>query len=425
MEKYKATFFFKSRSESIGFKLESHVKDTIDVFTSELLNIFTPNSEKGKTTIKIYNPLIYDIKIIEKVYAFVIYWEESFPSIAALKSFFNRLKQDDLYVILYNIDLSTELSIYLSTHLEAWETDNDVKEKWRKQMEIYGKTFENYITKSAGSNRLAIGDPMKKERVCRFCQKSVPNVSFNKKAHAISEALGNKNVILYDECDLCNEKFGRNIEGDLITYLKLFRTFFGVNGKGGRKKIKGKNFEAFKDNENKIQINFKSIDDRPKVGEKYNLKLDFEEKIINQNIYKTLCKYFLSVIDTNQLENFEKTIKWIKNEFDVEQLPLIGEAINYQTFRYHPELIYFLRKSENNSSIPFAVCQFFFTCKMFLYIIPFSKKDTQTFDHDIDWKEIMKSLSHLQFQDWSFNDYSSKSPKAFTVRLNSNIETKE
>lgn len=49
-----------------------------------------------------------------------------------------------------------------------------------------------------------IGEPDENKRICRFCGKSVPRVSFKKIAHAIQDALGNKLLFCYEECDTCN-----------------------------------------------------------------------------------------------------------------------------------------------------------------------------------------------------------------------------
>jgi hypothetical protein len=42
----------------------------------------------------------------------------------------------------------------------------------------------------------------------------------------------------------------------------------------------------------------------------FKLKLETNQKITAQNIYKTLTKYALGVVDKAYLENFVETIKW-------------------------------------------------------------------------------------------------------------------
>lgn len=82
----------------------------------------------------------------------------------------------------------------------------------------------------------------------------MPEVTYSQKAHAISEALGNKTVILFDECDNCNEKFSKSLEPQIVEYLSLFRTMFGVKGKRGDTKYKGYNFSISKTKDVKIEL---------------------------------------------------------------------------------------------------------------------------------------------------------------------------
>ncbi|WP_456438764.1 HNH endonuclease [Psychroserpens sp.] len=425
METHKTTFHFKSLVASEGFKLESTNKRNNDLFTAEFLEIFSNKDEEDKATGTISNPLSYDVNIKNKVFDFIDRNSSKFPSLNGLTSFFNKLEEGNLYVIIFNIELTAELSLYLSSHLKAWENDEDVNKLVKEDMDLFGTTFENYRTRIAGDFRKAVGNPIRKQRVCRFCNESMPKVTFKKKAHAISEALGNKNIVLYDECDKCNERFGKTIEGDIITYLELFRTIYGIKGKGGKKKIKGKNFEASKGEGNQIEIKFFSLDDRPKVGDDYNIKLEFDKKVTHQNIYKTLTKFFISVIDDSELPNFEDSINWINGKINAKELPLVGEAINYDTFVHHPRLLYFLRKSDD-TNLPYAVCQFFYTCKMFLFVVPFSSKDSVELNRKIDWKHTFKSLSHLdKYKGWGFYNHSNNTPRTFTISLNTDIKTEE
>lgn len=48
----------------------------------------------------------------------------------------------------------------------------------------------------------------KNKRVCRFCKKGFPDVTFRKDAHVIPQFLGNRFLIHDIECDNCNLKFG-------------------------------------------------------------------------------------------------------------------------------------------------------------------------------------------------------------------------
>jgi HNH endonuclease len=79
--------------------------------------------------------------------------------------------------------------------------------------------------------KVMLGD--KTNRVCRFCGKRPPDVTFRKAAHVIPEALGNKSIESAYECDVCNDKFGRGIENDLGKWSEPMRTFARIRGKSG------------------------------------------------------------------------------------------------------------------------------------------------------------------------------------------------
>lgn len=81
-------------------------------------------------------------------------------------------------------------------------------EQTKKQMDaLFGKLNRNYEPQLFGLKQLKVGESDKNKRICRFCGKNQPEVKFagrKGKAHAISEALGNKKLILNEECKGCN-----------------------------------------------------------------------------------------------------------------------------------------------------------------------------------------------------------------------------
>ena len=129
-------------------------------------------------------------------------------------------------------------------YLSALQKGEDFEKMTKEMDDLFGVLMDSYEMFAFNENtKNKIGELDKSKRVCRYCNKRSPEVSFRKVAHSISEALGNKKIITNDECDACNEKFGKGIENDLILYLNLYRVFFGIRGKKGIPKFKGKNFE--------------------------------------------------------------------------------------------------------------------------------------------------------------------------------------
>ncbi len=69
-------------------------------------------------------------------------------------------------------------------------------------------------------------------RVCRFCSRAAPDVTFRKEAHAVPELAGNGTLISLNECDECNSRFAA-FEDDLGKLTLLERIGGQVLGKGG------------------------------------------------------------------------------------------------------------------------------------------------------------------------------------------------
>lgn len=79
------------------------------------------------------------------------------------------------------------------------------------------------------------------ERTCSICLRgrtSVPPATFEKVAHLVPEALGNRWLTTADECDACNERFGSDYEDDLGKMTLAARAMTGTRAKKGTAKLK-------------------------------------------------------------------------------------------------------------------------------------------------------------------------------------------
>lgn len=303
-------------------------------------------------------------------------------------------------------------------YLSALQKGEDFEKMTKEMDDLFGVLMDSYEMFAFNENtKNKIGELDKSKRVCRYCNKRSPEVSFRKVAHSISEALGNKKIITNDECDACNEKFGEGIENDLILYLNLYRVFFRIRGKNGISKLKGKNFEI--KNEETIKIDILS-DEEIAVSDcnDFQVRLKTTEKITTQNIYKTLSKYALGVIDRTQIVNFKDTIEWINGKRNIDNLPKVAILSSYDLFSTHPKLSVYLRKSEDNK-LPYAVAEFRFTYLTFVYIIPNSNKDTTDFTQDDNFEYFWSFFKHYSsIQNWSFQKMNDNTVRPFVMNLN-------
>ena len=413
MYSYKIKFIVLN--DSITFEMKSPYKFEVEEFVQDLLSIFIIVSEDNK-------PIIYSLQEYSEnkkkhISEFTNKYSTKLPQLKALAAFFNKLKPNESFFFLPNIELELSESLKIKDYLKAINAGIEYDTLTDKTIDVFGDLISKYHLGVVGDQRVLIGEKERNKRFCRFCHNKRQPTTFNNKAHAISEALGNKTVILCDECDGCNKVFSETIEPDIIQALSLFRTFFKVKGKGGEKKFKGKNFDL--KNEEQLNLHFYSLDDRPiENDEEYNVYLNTERPIISQNIYKALCKYFLSVIDEKHLCHFEKTIDWINGKVEIEKLPSIAEMTSYHTFSTQPKLIYYIRKN-NYLNIPFAVGEFHFTCKIFVFIIPFSNQNDRDFIAKNDFEVFWNTFTHFEkSKGWIFNDYSNNNAREFTINLN-------
>lgn len=268
-----------------------------------------------------------------------------------------------------------------------------VKRIQTKLNEIYD------ITTFDENTHEAIGEPLKEIRVCRYCGKSMPEVSFKKVAHTISEALGNKKIITNDECDACNQLFGDSIENDLICVFDYPRFKYRIKGKNGVAcKIEGKNYTLFSDpktGEPKLyQINNDGTKEELTTYNKpIELQLTTSRRIPSENIYKCLVKYAIGVLDKSEITYLCKTIQWIKGEIPEHVLPPIAKIID-QSIVEHPQMVVFIRKDEDKRDFPHIFVSIRLINTQFAFIIPFSDKDTNDFTKPenfakvLDWFEL-------------------------------------
>lgn len=245
-------------------------------------------------------------------------------------------------------------------------------------------------------------------------------MSFKKEAHAISEALGNKKLVLNEECDSCNEFFDEYVERDFVFYHDLVRTMFGVKNKENKTpKMKGSNFEFFKDEDKNLNVAIVSSDESGKSQEPpKSVSFNTGNKIRVQNIYKALCKFALSVMGREFLDYFSDTIDWIRNENVAERLPKIAVLNSYSFFTERPEVILFFRNNDNYE-LPFLVVEFRFTYYMYIFVVPFSSKDKVSFLDESEYQTFLNCFNHIQAKgDFSFVDFSENIEKELKYTIN-------
>lgn len=414
MNKFRLSFLALSRSTNL--EIESTI--SIDEITINLLQLFISRIDYENFKIEIesmqQNTDAFRIKLND----FVEKYKDAKPEIQQLNSYFKDLKNDEYFFVFPGI-VPKDQSYHLYNYLLALEQNEDYSKFSQQMDELFGHVRENYEMLAFDENtRNKIGERDKSKRICRYCNKDNSEVKFRKVAHTISEALGNKKIITNDECDSCNEKFGSGIENDLILYLNLYRTVFGVKGKNGVPKLKGKNFEI--ENTGSIEIKQILTDDEINDPNRddFKLRLETNQDVTAQNIYRTLSKYALGVIDREQIENFQETIEWINGNKSFESLPIIKMLLSYELFSTHPKMMVYLRKNDNYE-LPFAVVELRFTFLTFVYIIPKSSNDEKDFTNSKDYENFWNFFKHYSsLKNWKSIYLNDSVARKFVMNMN-------
>lgn len=403
---------FESSDPSAQFSLHPLIQDLKTIFT---LNPMQPDGSIIIGTVEDahYNNVAKLAKLYEK---------DNIPQLKALPSRFKQFNKGAHYAIVINRPLSTQESVILMTQLESMDKDISAEDLYKKIDDTCGEVLRNYeFIGTDGTNRMLVGPSKRSERICRYCHRSMPDVTFDKIAHTISEGLENKNIITNDECDVCNEYFGREVEPHLLEFVSVFRVLFNIQGKKGKiHHAFGENYEIInnQDDHNSISLdvhtNYEKADEIPDITES-PLELTSQKEIIMQNVYKTLVKYALGILQETRLAPFANTFDWLLGKTTAEKLPLVRLSIG-TTKVAHPSVMVFIRKS-SDTTLPFAMAELNVINLKFSYIIPmFDGTDVQYLSNECITRidEVFKGYAVTS---WQIKDFSTSKP----VKLNTKI----
>ena len=271
----------------------------------------------------------------------------------------------------------------------------------------YTKIF-TYTPSSSSNTKQYIEQDKPIPRICRFCNKTEPEVEFREQAHAISEFLGNKKLFLYEECDTCNSLFSR-YENQLAIWQQTFQIMSATRGKRGVPKITN----PTKD------IKFKHNPDRSsRILEIQNLESDAEfykeelkgnqlsyrvllrkAPIIDQFLYRTLVKYVLSCIDKETLLKFNDTLEWLQGRVYCGKLPkLLIETTILQGEEF-PQLHIYERKNCADTNLPIMIGELVIPFVTIFFVIPQCNKQDEAISQDVLVTKIFPNKYNER--DWS------------------------
>lgn len=266
-----------------------------------------------------------------------------------------------------HIDLTVTEKIKLLNRLIAVNEGMTLEEADEKYKTLYASLFDNYDLfqfVDDGRNNLYVGEPVRKKRICRFCGKGTPQVTFSECAHAIPEAIGNKHLFCNEECDKCNARL-HNVEDNLTHWFEFRRNQAGVRRKhGGIPHGGGRNYVLGEDQS--VQVFDSSID----IKSLKEYKLVGAQKVTEQGIYKALCKIVIDLIKGEYLFRLQTTIKWINGDVKSSYYPHIAQIHGLQSVAYPQELIFVRKDGQDKDDAPFCFAVLRIFDMAILYAVP-------------------------------------------------------
>ena len=206
---------------------------------------------------------------------------------------------------------------YLSIELEIFNKDraiiiDQIIKNFNKYKIIF--SFKNYKNLSEYTYLHPLENHQLKK--CIFCDRTSNEVSFKKRPHVIPYLLGNHFLLHYEECDECNEHFGKTLEDALDKYLKPHRTLNQQKNRQGDfiKTVLGRNKEFKYDHENNKYLI--KLDEKNVTYEADSKTITFtfnQEPYCPLLVYKAFMKILFGLLPRDQLYKFESLRNWIIN----------------------------------------------------------------------------------------------------------------
>lgn len=153
-------------------------------------------------------------------------------------------------------------------------------------------------------------------KTCIFCHKTSNEITFDIKPHVIPYLLGNYFLLHHEECDECNDFFGKTLECELDKYLKPHRTLNRQkNRKGNLIKTDFSSKRSFKFDEDQNQYIFELLEDEFLFDHNSNtVTINVkQEKYSPMLVYKAFMKILFGLLPREHLPKFEHLRQWIIN----------------------------------------------------------------------------------------------------------------
>lgn len=391
------TFMLMSTFGAFTMNISEH-----SCYTLSFINLFVESIEQNLVTIQAQQIMTNDLR--NKIGQFIQHFITAVPETKLLGTWLSGIKDGETFLILPKKLAENELKIakqeLLKLNLPSYA------ENQASVVDLMNSIEKNYCIKIFNEQTQPIGKINKEERKCIFCE-ATGKENFRKKAHAISESLGNKHIIQNEECDKCNELFGSSVEDDFAKYLEFFRSMFKIQGKHGIPESENGSFMHEK-GKFQFQASIKKED-----KDSLQLSVESSSQIVPQNLYKALAKYAISLIGARG-DDFIDTISWLKGGcYEKSDLPKIAISFQKGLDKEFPWAITYSRKT-NERNLPKYILELHVRSFVFVAIVPYVTGEKCNFTLEKDYKFFWQNFKmYAETTGWIFESWQDDTPQKF------------
>jgi HNH endonuclease len=272
--------------------------------------------------------------------------------------------------------------------------ENEKITEWAELIAFYEHHYRPCVDWSfQPKDKIFLGD--RTSGICRFCGKTQPEVTFRKEAHALPQAIGNKTLLTYYECDSCNLGFGQGCENDFGNWSLPMRTMARICGNNGIPTVKLGPEGAWRIERHADGLSLSLTetegfyeDDPARNALKIHLRRSPYRPVM---VVKALFKMALSIMPEEEMPNFQNTLHLIRPEMPIA--PLKGPVPFFYTFIGGPiasdriTVVILIRKSDD-FVLPYCFFVLMYGNEMLQIAVPSFEKDSQNFGKTMDIKRF-------------------------------------
>lgn len=256
---------------------------------------------------------------------------------------------------------------------------------------MFLEMLPNYDLYKSTDDFLEKYTPDQGNKVCRYCQKKYPEVTFATKPHIVPELFGHNAITCNFECDDCNKKF-QKYESDVANMIQHYLGLLNIKTKNGipifqSKKSVGENSTYLRREGLNVNLKFgTNLRDFEFNEHENTLTVYFRTKNFRAfSVYKTFLKIGISLLTADEVKINSHYLDFLNSEEPIKNGMQHWIAYRYMLkTKYHQDPRVNLYKAKQTligkKAYPEYMIVVNFANIVFQFFLPISAKNIKEFN---------------------------------------------